>query len=171
MITLFRAGRMAVLTLVALAPTMAAARDFKVGDLVVQHPWARATPKGAQVAGGYLTVVNHGAVADTLTGGSFDAAAKFEIHTMTTENGVMKMRPAGPIEIPPGGSVTLSPSGMHIMFTGLKHGLKKGEDVEGTLTFAHAGTVPVHFDVEGIGAKGPSGTGQGGHPMPGMDMD
>ena len=62
---------------------------------------------------------------------------------------------------------TLSPTGTHIMFTGLKRGLKKGETVDGTLTFAHAGTVPVQFEVEGIGAKGPgAGAGQ---PMPGMD--
>ena len=166
-----RAGRLAALALITLAPSLAAAHDFKAGDLVIQHPWARATPNGAQVAGGYPTVVNHGTAADTLTGGSFDAAAKFEIHDMTTDGGVMRMRPAGPVEIPPGGSVTLSPSGSHIMFTGLKRGLKKGDDVAGTLTFAHAGTVPVRFEVEGIGAKEPTDTGHAGHSMPGMDMD
>lgn len=166
---LFRAGRLAVLIPFALAPALAAARDFKAGDLVVQQPWARATPGGAEVAGGYLTVVNHGASADTLTGGSIAAAARFEIHDMSVENGIMRMRPAGPLAIPPGGSVTLSPSGTHIMFTGLKRGLKKGETIDGTLTFAHAGTVPVQFEVEGIGAKKPSaGAGQ---PMPGMNMD
>jgi periplasmic copper chaperone A len=166
---LSRAGRQAALLAAMLVPCLAFANDFTAGDLVIQHPWARATPGGAQVAGGYLTIVNHGTTADTLTGGSLTAAAKFEIHAMTTEDGVMKMRPAGPLEIPPGGSVTLAPAGKHIMFTGLTRGLRKGETVEGTLVFTRAGTVPVRFDVEGIAAKTPSGTRA--HAMPGMDMD
>ena len=60
------------------------------------------------------------------------------------------------------------------MFTGLKRGLRKGETVDGTLVFERAGTVPVRFEVEGIGAKGPAGgdaAGHAGHSMPGMDMD
>ena len=146
----------------------ASAEDFKAGDLVIQHPWTRATPGGARVAGGYLTVVNHGAADDTLTGGSFGAADAFTIHDMTSENGVMRMRPAGPLRIPPGGSITLSPSGTHIMFTGLKRPLKKGEQVDGTLTFAKGGSVPVRFDVESIGARSPSDPS--GREMPGMDM-
>lgn len=165
----FRGGRLVALASLTLVPTLATARDFKAGDLVIQQPWARATPNGAEVAGGYLTVINHGAAADTLTGGTFEAASAFEIHNMTTDAGVMRMRPTDALTIPPGGSVTLSPSGTHIMFTGLKHGLKKGEDVAGTLVFAHAGSVPVRFAVEGIGAKGPAGAD--GRAMPTMDME
>ena len=167
-----RAGQLAALTLLALAPSLAHAQDVTAGDLVLQHPWARATPNGAQVAGGYVTIVNHGSTADTLTGGSLVAAEKAEVHDMTTDNGVMRMRATGPLDIPAGGAVTLSPSGRHLMFTGLKRGLKKGEQVDGTLTFARAGTVPVRFDVEAIGARTPSGTGgHTGQAMPSMDMD
>lgn len=164
----FRTGRLAALALLAILPSMAAAQDFRAGDLVIEHPWTRATPNGAQVAGGYLTVVNHGSTADSLTGGSLAAADKFEIHEMTTQDGVMRMRPTGSLEIPPGGSVKLSPSGKHIMFTGLRHGLKQGEAVDGTLVFAHAGTVAVHFAVESLGARKPSGPAD--KAMPGMDM-
>ena len=167
-----RAGLLAVLLSFALASNPAAARDVTAGDLTIQHPWARATPNGAQVAGGYLAITNHGMAPDVLTGGSFEASAKFELHEMTTENGIMKMRPTGPLTIPPGGSLTLDPSGKHIMLAGLKHGLKKGDKIEGTLTFEHAGTVSVQFDVEGIGAKAPAAAGgHSGHSMPGMDMD
>lgn len=163
------AGRLVALAILACAP--AAARDATVGPLTIRHPWIRATPGGAKVAGGYLTILNAGASIDRLTGGSMDASATFELHTMTTEGGVMRMRPTGPLDIPPGGSLTLSPAGRHIMFTGLKHGLKKGEAVDGTLTFERAGTVPVRFDVEGLGAKGPDGGDAPGRAMPGMDMD
>lgn len=161
------AGWRIALLAAMLAPAMAQADDYKVGDLVIQHPWARATPHGAQVAGGYLTVINKGTTADALTGGSLAVAARFEIHDMTTTSGVMTMRPAGPLAIPPGGAVALSPGGRHVMFTGLKRGLVQGDVVDGTLVFAHAGTVPVRFTVEGIAAKGPAPTGSS---MPGMDM-
>ena len=165
------AGRLAALALLALAPCAASARDVTAGDLVIQHPWSRATPAGAVNGGGYLTVVNKGATADRLVGGSFQASSGFEFHEMSTAGGVMTMRPTGPLEIPPGGRLTLEPSAKHIMFTGLKRGLKKGETVEGTLVFDHAGTVPVGFDVEGIDARAPAKDGTSKPSMPGMDMD
>ena len=171
---LCRTGPLAVLAAFSLAPALASARDFTAGSLVIEHPWARATPGGAEVGGGYLTIDNKGAAPDRLVGGSFQASSGFELHQMTMDGNVMKMRPTGPLEIPAGGKLTLDPSAKHIMFRGLKRGLKKGETVEGTLVFEHAGTVPVTFEVEGIGAKGPSKeatSGHAGHAMPGMDMD
>ena len=163
-------GRLVALATLALIPSLASAQDTTAGDLVIQHPWARATPGGATVAGGYMTILNHGTKPDVLTGGSSDVSAKFELHTMAMANGVMTMRPTGPVTIPPGGSVTFSPSGRHVMMIGLKHGLKEGGTVAGTLTFEHAGTVPVRFEVEGLGANGPSGTPAKGAAMPGMEM-
>ena len=150
-------SRLIAFAAVAFMPSLAMARDVTAGDLVIQHPWARATPGGASVAGGYMTVTNHGAAPDRLMGGSSEVSKGFELHTMSMDNGVMTMRPTGPLTIPPGGSVTLAPNGTHVMMTGLKHGLKKGESVAGTLTFERAGAVPVMFDVEGIGAEGPAG--------------
>ena len=160
------AGLPAAIALLMLTPAAGRAQDYKSGDLVIHQPWARATPKGAQVAGGYLTIVNHGTAPDTLTGGSLAAADTFEIHDMTMDGSIMKMRPAAPLVIPPGGTVTLSPAGSHLMFTGLKHGLQRGEEIDGTLTFSHAGIVAVRFAVEAIGAKAPSGSSA----MPGMSM-
>ena len=163
---------MAGLTSVVLALQGAAAHEFKAGDLVIQQPWARATPGGATVAGGYLTVTNHGQAPEQLTGASLEAAARAELHDMTSRNGVMQMRPAGPLAIPAGATLTLSPAGTHIMFTGLKHGLKQGEAVAGTLTFEHAGPVPVMFAVESVGAKRSSDPASPAAPaMPAMKMD
>ena len=167
-----RAGLGAALALIAFGHLPAAAQDITAGNLVIQQPWTRATPGGAGVAGGYLTIINKGSAPDRLMGGTFAAAAGFTLHEMTNDHGIMKMRPTGPLEIPPGGSLTLSPTGKHIMLTGLKRGLKKGQSVDGTLVFEHAGTVPVHFAVESIGAKAPPGSpGGAGQAMPGMDMN
>ncbi len=166
MIMFNAAGRAAVLAALTLAPTLTLAHDFTAASLVIQHPWTRATPGGAQLAVGYLTILNHGSSVDRLTGGSLEASQGFELHEMKTDNGVMTMRSTGPLDIPPGGSLTLSPSGKHIMFTGLKQGLKKGQDIQGTLVFERAGTVPVRFDVAGVGAKAPDEAE--GHPAPSM---
>ena len=144
----------------------AGAHDYTLGALKIHHPWARATPKGAAVGGGYMTITNTGKTADRLVGGSTAVSQNFEIHHMTMENGVMKMRmlPHG-LEIKPGQTVTLQPGGFHVMFTGLKQPLTKGEHVKATLQFAKAGKVEVYFLVEGIGAMHSGGDKHDGGAM------
>jgi periplasmic copper chaperone A len=150
--------------LAAWAAMPAQAEDVTIGSLKISAPWARATPKGASVGGGYMKITNNGTAADRLLGGSTDIASSFEVHEMKMEGSVMKMRPvAGGLEIKPGQTVTLDPSGYHVMFVGLKDQLKQGERFKATLEFAKAGKVDVDFAIEGIGAK----TG-GDHAMPGM---
>lgn len=145
------------------------AQEFKAGDIVVERPWARATPKGAEVGSGYLTIQNTGPTADRLTGGTADFGA-VEIHQMKSENGVSQMRELkGGLDIPPHGSVGLSPGGYHLMFTHLTHPLTKGKSVKATLNFEHAGPIEVEFNVMGIGAAGTGGT-KGMENMKGMKM-
>jgi copper(I)-binding protein len=141
--------------LVAAAPAPAA--SIKAGDLTIETPWARATPKGAQVGAGYLTIKNDGATADRLTAVAADFAT-VQVHEMSMTNGVMKMREvAGGLEIPAHETVKLKPGGYHLMFMDLKHPLVKGQTVKATLTFERAGQVPVDFPVMGVGAAGPDG--------------
>jgi copper(I)-binding protein len=131
----------------------ARAAEVSAGSLTISASWARATPKGASVGGGYLSITNSGDSSDRLVGGSTDVAKGFEIHSMTTDNGVMKMRPVtGGLEVKPGQTVELKPGGYHVMFVGLKHGLKQGDHFRATLQFEKAGKVDVVFTVEGIGA-------------------
>src|SRR3989475_12526080 len=70
----------------------ALAEEVKGGDLVIPQAWSRATPGGAKVAGGYLTIDNKGSTPDRLIGGSADVADKVQVHEMTMNNGVMTMR-------------------------------------------------------------------------------
>jgi periplasmic copper chaperone A len=141
-------------TLAALALSSAFAHDYTVGPLKIDHPWARATPKGASVAGGYLKITNNGTTPDRLIGGSTDAAKKFEIHEMSMDGGVMKMRelPDG-LVIPPGATVELKPGSYHVMMTGIAKPLMKGDHVKASLTFEKAGKVEVEFYVEAVGAN------------------
>jgi hypothetical protein len=154
----------------AVGAPAAYAKDYHAGSLDISTPWSRATPQGASVAAGYVTIKNTGTAADRLIGGASDAAAKFEVHEMSMDGGVMKMRPIqGGLEIKPGETVELKPQGLHIMFVDLKKPLKKGDHVKATLEFEKAGKVDVDFDVTGMGGPAPAAA-PAGHNMPGMKM-
>src|SRR5882724_2482444 len=141
------------------------AEDIKAGDLVISQAWSRATPGGAKIAGGYLTIENKGAAPDRLIGGSGDIAGKVEVHEMAVNNGVMTMRPLDKgLAIEPGKTVKLAPGGYHLMLMDLKNPLKQGEKVPLTLEFEKAGKVALSFDVQGVGAQAPAG-GAGGQMM------
>jgi len=160
---MFRFAFVMAVTAAALCAAPASAHDFTAGSLKIDHPWARATPKGASVGGGYLKITNTGPAADRLIGGSSDVSKRFEVHEMTVQNGVMKMRPVtSGLEIKPGATVELKPGGYHVMFVGLKKPLVEGQHVDATLQFEKAGKVPVYFVVEGIGAQ----SGGSDHGMP-----
>lgn len=138
--------------------TPAAAHSYKHARLVIRHPWTRATPKGAKVAGGYMTIVNEGDSADRLVAVTTSAAAKAELHEMAEQSGVMKMRPLPEgIAVPPGATVTLAPGGLHVMLVDLKGALTEGESVPAQLIFEKAGPVDVSFKVESLGARGDKG--------------
>ena len=143
-----------------LSVTAASAADVKAGDLVVSQAWSRATPGGAKVAGGFLTITNNGKADDRLVAITADVAGRTEVHEMSMDNGVMKMRPVeGGLAVPAGKTVTLAPGGYHLMLEELKSPLKQGEHVPVTLQFEKAGKVQVTLDVQGVGAKGPSDSG------------
>jgi copper(I)-binding protein len=150
---------------IAFAASAVSAHDYKAGSIEIQHPWARATPKGASVAGGYMKLINTGTTPDRLIGGTNANSEKFEIHQMSMDNGVMKMRPlSNGVEIKPGESVEFKPGSYHLMFVGLKSPFEKGKRVKGTLQFEKAGSVDVEYVVEAIG-----GTPKMDHDVGGMD--
>ncbi len=148
----------ALLTAIHIGPSRA--DDVKAGTLEIKGVWARATPKGAKVGGGYFSITNHGKTADRLVGGSSEVAGKFEIHSMKMENGIMRMRPVkGGLEIKPGETLVLKPGGYHVMFMDLQKPLTKGAEFKGTLVFEKAGPLAVQYKVEALGAKPPGAAG------------
>jgi periplasmic copper chaperone A len=126
----------------------------KDGTILIQNLWTRATPNGAKVAGGYITITNKGTTPDRLIGGSAKIAGRLEIHEMAVDNGVMKMRelPNG-LEIKPGETVELKPGGFHLMLMDLKAPAVDGGKVEGTLVFEKAGTIAIFYHVRALGAS------------------
>jgi len=168
-------GAILVVSVFACLAVSARAEEIWAGDLVITQAWSRATPGGAKVGGGYLTIENKGPTADRLTGGSAEIAGKVQVHEMAINNGVMTMRPVDRgLVIEPGKTVKLAPGGLHLMLLDLKSPLKQGDKVPLTLEFEKAGKVSLSLEVQGIGAQGPansdSAPGQMEKKMPGMKM-
>jgi copper(I)-binding protein len=164
-----------VLTSLLGAPVRA--EEVKAGDLVITQAWTRATPNGAKIGGGYLTIENKGTAPDRLISGSADVAGSVQVHEMSMDNGVMKMRPLEKgLAIDPGKTVKLAPGGYHLMMMDLKSPLKQGDKLPVTLEFEKAGKVKLSLDVQGVGAQGPTATPSSGSKKdmkgmsPGMKM-
>lgn len=162
----------AALALAILTAAPAFATD---ATITIAHPWLRATPRSAPVAGGYVALTNTGKESDTLVSASLPMASEGQVHNMTMKNGIMEMRRLDDgLVIAPGATVTLQPGGDHLMFIKPTAQLKEGESIAGSLTFKHAGTLPVTFAVGGMAAKSAPGTKAGsthqGMGMHGMDM-
>lgn len=116
----------------------------RAGDatIVVESGWARPTPPGVPVGGGYLVIRNAGGTADRLLAVSSPLAEQVEVHESRVEGGIARMRPVGTLSIEKGTSVAFAPGGLHLMLMGLRSPLVAGATVPLVLRFEHAGVVP-----------------------------
>jgi len=127
----------------------------KKGDLEIDAPWARATPPGASVAGGYASIRNRGAAPDKLVAASAPAPDHVELHAMSMDGGVMRMQQVKSFDVPAHGELALKPGGNHLMFIGVKAPFKTGEKVPVKLRFEKAGEVEVQLSVGEMGGAAP----------------
>jgi len=141
------------LKIIAAAQTEAG-KIYTIGDLQVSGPWARATPNGSKIGGGFVKITNNDHHPDKLVAASLEVAGTTQIHEMKMEGDVMKMAelPNG-LEIAPHATLSLEPGKFHLMFMDLKQPLKEGDHLKGSLTFEKAGKVDVEFVVKGFGAS------------------
>jgi periplasmic copper chaperone A len=130
------------------------AASFRLGDLVIERPWARASVTRTGAA--YLTVRNGGDADDRLIGISTEVADSAELHSSIVQDGVMRMRPVEALEVPAHGEAVLEPGGLHVMLVGLKAPLEEGGSFALTLAFEDAGEVEVTATIENIGHGGVS---------------
>lgn len=141
--------------LLALCVTAGVARAGEP-QIQVQQAWARATVPQAPTAAGYLTLVNPGKQADRLVSVESTVAQRVEVHSMSMDGGVMRMRQlTDGVPLPAGATVTLGPSGTHLMLIGPAKPLTAGQHFSATLHFAHGAAQVVQFQVLPIGAAGP----------------
>lgn len=103
----------------------------------VEQAWARATVPGQKVAGVYLSIRSDQPA--TLTAVRSSLADGAEIHSMSNDNGVMRMRRLPQLDLPAGETVRLVPGGNHIMLLDIKRPLRAGERVPLVLTVERNG--------------------------------
>jgi copper(I)-binding protein len=123
------------------------AHEIETPALKIGHPWARPTVPGQSSGGAYLSVENKTGVPDRLLGGS-SPNARVELHQMSMEGSVMRMREIDGIDLPAGARIELKPGARHIMLMDIKTPLKIGDKMPLTLHFRNAGKVTVETWVE-----------------------
>ena len=160
---MIRPFSIAVAALAVATTSAVLAADYRLGTLTVSNPWSRETAPAQTVGGGFVTIVNGSKVEDRLVAATSPVAGEVQLHTMSMDGGIMRMRQLqNGIPIPVGGRVELRPGGMHLMFMGLKRPLRQGERVPVTLRFQRAGQVTVRFAVQPIASSGPMEADHGG---------
>jgi copper(I)-binding protein len=137
-----------------------ASNETKVGPLKIENPQARSTVPAQNMSGGFMKIENDGTAADKLISASSSVSKSMELHTMSMDNNVMRMREVKSIDLPAKSKVELRPGGLHLMFIDLNQQLKAGEIIPVKLKFEKAGEVEVKFQV--MGTKPPA-HGQPGH--------
>ena len=118
-----------IVLMTLLAMTLAGAH---AADVSVSAAWVRPTAPGQNIAGGYMKITS--AATAYLVGGSSPVAKAVELHEMSLENNVMKMRPLARLELPAGKPVELKPGSYHLMLLDVARPLVAGDHVPLKLT-------------------------------------
>ena len=134
--------RLPLFALLTVLGAAALAEEYRLGELVVQNPWAREMPPVSETGAVWLRVVNHG-VADRIVSVRSPFAERAELHTHELEDGVVKMRHLPGVEVPAQGHLVFEPGDRHVMLIGLSEALVAGESFPITIRFAQAGEMEV----------------------------
>ena len=106
-----------------------------MAQVTVKDPWVRATVSQQKATGAFMQITS--AQDARLIEARSPVAGVVEIHEMTMEKDVMKMRAVKGLDLPAGKSVELKSGGYHVMLMDLKQQMKEGD------------TVPLSLVVEG----------------------
>jgi copper(I)-binding protein len=130
--------------------SLALAHGTAKGDLVIDHPYATPSLGGVVNGSAYFRgIKNKGDKPDRLLSAKSPVAERVELHRMTTQAGVMRMREVPAIDLPAGQTTSLRHGGeYHLMLINLKQPLKDGDRFDLTLHFERAGTQTVKVWVQ-----------------------
>jgi hypothetical protein len=135
-------------------------------QVTVKEPWVRATVPQQKATGAFMRLQS--AVPARLVSASSPLTPDVEVHEMSMEGDVMRMRQVQAIELPAGKTVELKPGGYHIMFLNLSKQVREGDTVSVTLLVetrdGKRTPVKVEAPVRSLAAATPAASGSGhGH--------
>lgn len=122
-------------------------------QVTVDRAWVRATVPNQTATGAFMRMTADKDV--QLTSVRSPVAGLAEVHEMTMDNGIMRMRAVGNLQLRAGQSVELKSGGYHLMMLELKHQIKKGETVPLTLEFKAADASISKVEVKAIASFSP----------------
>ncbi len=147
-----------------LATHLVSAHGTHASNIHVEQAQARASVGNQSNGAAFLTIENQGKADDALQSVAAPIADKVEIHMMTMDGDVMRMRSVERLEIKAGEKIEMKPGqGYHIMLIGLKKPLKAGENFPMQLSFRKAGKVRVAVTVMEAGTSPKSGQDEQTH--------
>lgn len=148
--------------LILVAAVLAGGCDAAGADgFIVVDPWVRAAvlagsadaPHAAPVNGAaYLVLRNRGTEADAVVDVETEAADAAELHTVTLDDGIMRMRAVDSVPVPPRAEAVFEPGGPHIMLVGIRQALAAGDTVDLTLRLRSGAAVDVRAPVRVSGS-------------------
>jgi copper(I)-binding protein len=139
MVALRRASM--VCTLALLVAHAAAAQT-----VAVSNAWVRTPAPSQKNAAVYMDLKSEASAALVAAGSPL--AERAELHSVSVEAGVMRMRPLARVELAAGKTVRLQPSGAHVMLVDLKRPLKAGDKVPLVLSVQSSGTSLTTLQIE-----------------------
>lgn len=131
---------------------------------MIIDPVVNATPPGAKVSAGYVSIMNKSDESLTLTGAYSPDIPKVEIHLSFVDNDVAKMEKQESVEIAAGETLQFKHGSYHLMLMGLTEPLKEGETVDIILTTS-SGDLLIEMPIKKIGSN------MDENPHGDMDMD
>lgn len=131
---------------VLLALALDSAALLAADAVTVTNAWVRATAPGQKTAAAYFDVTSSSDAALVAVG--TPSAGKVELHRISMDGGVMKMRPVARIDLPARTTVKLAPGGLHVMLIGIKQPLKEGDKVPLSLSVEGAGGAKSKITIE-----------------------
>ena len=138
-----------------LAAIIAPSSDVSAGSVMIMKAYARAsaTPT-AKTSAAYVSLMNHAPEADRLLAVTTPAAASAEVHKTESVDGVMKMMPAGALEVPGSGMLEVKPGGFHPTLGGPNQPPQKGGENRLPPPPRKAGEMKVKVPVGAVAAGG-----------------
>ena len=152
----------AALSLPLLALPLSTVQAHEEVGLLMSDGWIRASLGAGKTTAAYITLDNSHGPSDVLLSVSTPAASATEIHTMTMENDIMRMRRMENAPLPNGEVLSFQPGGMHIMLIGLTSQIQEGDEVVFTFVFEKMGEKTITLKAL---RKAPSTAHSGNHQM------
>jgi len=138
---------MKFIKLIAVLVILAGCANEHTDPIMVVDAWARENIPPRKNTTAYLTIHNHSSSDLSLVAVDSDAAEISELHSMSMDGEIMKMRKADEITIPANGELVLKPEGYHIMLTQLKRDVKDSETISIALQFSNGSRKTVNARV------------------------